>query len=232
MHLAVCIDHPANRKQMERLLKRASDKRASENAFYIDSYGNSTSLMHKLQLYDAYYIDMLNDSNSTLELVTELIKAGVHCPIILCPSEIDYKSQIYEDIFLSAYLDTQISFLPQPILPEQLEASISIIEKHLSSAVPKIELRDDRDTYYVEEDDILYAVCKKNNVFITLSDKRIVTILSSRDNFLSEMCFYTNYKWITPNVMINTVYIKKTGLLFLTMTDGKRFLKYSLHHKK
>ena len=46
MHIAVCDDNVADRKQLERLLKRESDKRAaSTGIIYTDSFGNSTSLL-------------------------------------------------------------------------------------------------------------------------------------------------------------------------------------------
>ena len=59
MHIAVCDDNVADRKQLERLLKRESDKRAaSTGIIYTDSFGNSTSLLSNPMQYDAFYIDM------------------------------------------------------------------------------------------------------------------------------------------------------------------------------
>ena len=41
MHVAICDDNVADRKHLERLLSRESDKRAgTTNILYIDSYGD------------------------------------------------------------------------------------------------------------------------------------------------------------------------------------------------
>lgn len=46
MHIAICDDNVADRKQLERLLKRESDKQYGiREPFYIDSYGNAEALM-------------------------------------------------------------------------------------------------------------------------------------------------------------------------------------------
>ena len=55
MHIAVCDDNVADRKQLERLLKRESDKRAaSTGIIYTDSFGNSTALLSNPMQYDAF----------------------------------------------------------------------------------------------------------------------------------------------------------------------------------
>ena len=44
MHLAVCDDHLVDRKQMERLLGRESDRRIhTTGVLYIDSFGSQES---------------------------------------------------------------------------------------------------------------------------------------------------------------------------------------------
>ena len=59
MHIAVCDDNIADRKQMERLLGRASDRRLhTTGVLYIDSYGNVEAVMRSPMLYDAFFIDM------------------------------------------------------------------------------------------------------------------------------------------------------------------------------
>ena len=66
MHIAVCDDNVADRKQLERLLKRESDKRAaSTGIIYTDSFGNSTALLSNPMQYDAFYIDMCLTEGTT-----------------------------------------------------------------------------------------------------------------------------------------------------------------------
>ena len=84
MHIAVCDDNVADRKQLERLLKRESDKRAaSTGIIYTDSFGNSTSLLSNPMQYDAFYIDMcLTEGITGTEVANALIAQGVNAPIV------------------------------------------------------------------------------------------------------------------------------------------------------
>ena len=48
MHVALCDDNTADRKQSERLLQRESLNRISVTGpLYVDSYGNAESLLNK-----------------------------------------------------------------------------------------------------------------------------------------------------------------------------------------
>ena len=99
MHIAVCDDNVADRKQLERLLKRESDKRAaSTGIIYTDSFGNSTSLLSNPMQYDAFYIDMcLTEGITGTEVANALIAQGVNAPIVMCCSKINYRAQSYPE---------------------------------------------------------------------------------------------------------------------------------------
>ena len=59
MHIAICDDNIADRKQLERLLGRESDKRKNiSGLFYADSFGDSAALMRRAVQYDLIFIDM------------------------------------------------------------------------------------------------------------------------------------------------------------------------------
>ena len=87
MHIAVCDDNVADRKQLERLLKRESDKRAaSTGIIYTDSFGNSTALLSNPMQYDAFYIDMcLTEGTTGTDVVNALTAQGTLTGlIVLC----------------------------------------------------------------------------------------------------------------------------------------------------
>ena len=86
MHIAICDDNVADRKQLERLLKRESDKRASTTGIlYADSYGNASALLANPMQYDAFYIDVCKTEGITgNEIVRQLLAKGVNSPIVLC----------------------------------------------------------------------------------------------------------------------------------------------------
>ena len=56
MHIAICDDNVADRKQLERLLGRESDKRKSDTGvFYTDSYGDCEVLGRNPMPYDLFF---------------------------------------------------------------------------------------------------------------------------------------------------------------------------------
>ena len=58
MHLAICDDHMADRKQMERLLGRESDRRLNTTGvLYVDSFGRKDSILVTPMIYDAIFMD-------------------------------------------------------------------------------------------------------------------------------------------------------------------------------
>ena len=102
MHVAICDDNGADRKQLERLLTRESEKRHNdEGTIYADSYGNATNLLANPLQYDAIFIDICRTPGVTVkEIVDKLLEKGVHAPIILCCSLINYREQEYpENVF-------------------------------------------------------------------------------------------------------------------------------------
>ena len=101
MHIAICDDNVADRKQLERLLKRESDKRAQNSGIlYVDSYGHPESLLTKSMQYDAFFIDICKTEGLTgIDVVTSLTGLGNAAPIILCSSLINYREyQLPEQI--------------------------------------------------------------------------------------------------------------------------------------
>lgn len=57
MHIALCDDNVADRKQFERLTKRESDRRAARDGIlYVDSFGNAEALLHNPMQYDVFML--------------------------------------------------------------------------------------------------------------------------------------------------------------------------------
>ena len=64
MHIAVCDDNIADRKQLERLLKRESDKRKNDSGLiYTDSFGDSEVLSRTPMQYDLFFVDLTEDNS-------------------------------------------------------------------------------------------------------------------------------------------------------------------------
>ena len=200
MHIAVCDDNVADRKQLERLLKRESDKRAaSTGIIYTDSFGNSTSLLSNPMQYDAFYIDMcLTEGTTGTDVVNALTAQGVNAPIILCCSKINYREQTYPE---------NVIFLDKPIKVAELAQSIDHALEIMAKAVPLIELREDEDTIYVTEPDILYAEEEGRNVIVTLKDGRTVKVATTAINLFSQIENHPTFFAPTVKFILNGRYI-------------------------
>lgn len=238
MHIAVCDDNVADRKQMERLLQRSSDRHASTTGvFYIDSYGNKNAIMRSPMLYDVFFIDMTDGPVNGFQLARELIDAGVTAPIVLCISSIDYRAIIEtacadkpEDVvensnhdILRRQLRNQILFLDKPILVARLEDMLNYALEVKANTVQTIELRGDHETLYVHEDEIMYVQKDGNFAHVVLTEDRQMDLLSTMGNFYSQLSPFMHFFPISEQVFVNVMFIKKVSLLKLSMTDGKHF---------
>ncbi|MBO5209903.1 MAG: LytTR family transcriptional regulator DNA-binding domain-containing protein [Lachnospiraceae bacterium] len=238
MHIAVCDDNVADRKQMERLLGRASDRRTSTTGvLYIDSYGNVDAVMRSPMLYDAFFIDMTSGPVNGFELARKLIDAGSTAPIILCTSTIDYRAvieaamaEVPEDAvelsnhsILRQQLHSQILYLDKPIKVAELDQRLDHAIACKAAAVPTIELRGEHETYYVHEDEIMYARKNAQYAHVTLTDNREVDILTTMANLFSQIKGFTHFIPVSEHTLINITFIKKISFFKLHMKDGHSF---------
>lgn len=238
MHIAVCDDNIADRKQMERLLGRASDRRLhTTGVLYIDSYGNVEAVLRSPMLYDAFFIDMTSGPVNGFQLARKLIDAGVVAPIVLCISTIDYPSvieaalaKVPEDVteasnhdILRRQLQKQILYLQKPIKANELDEMLDHAQHMKTETIPTIELRGEKETLYVHEDEILYAVKNGNYVHVTLTEERSLDLLSTLPNFYSQIAMFPHFIILSEHCLINAAFVEKLSLLKMTMKDGSSF---------
>lgn len=216
MHIALCDDNVADRKQFERLVKRESDRRAAKDGIlYVDSFGNADSLLTNPMQYDVFYIDMCKTPGITgADVATALREKGVNAPIVMCCSDINYREQGFSE---------DVIFLDKPIKADALSASIDHALKIMEQAVPLIELRLEKQTLYVTEPDILYAAERGRMLEVFLQDGRTIPLLDNAQNLFSQLEIYPMFFSPSMKVVLNGRYIKKLGFGKAVMTDGKSF---------
>ena len=223
MHIAICDDNGADRKQLERLLKRESDKRAdTTGVLYVDSYGNTQALLKNPLLYDIFYIDMCHTPGvSVFDIIEKLGQAGSLAPIVLCCSEKNYREQ---DFSAKAYSE-KIFFLDKPIKQEELSSTIDKTLELKQYAPTLIELRDEDGTIYVKEEEILYAIAKGKAILVTMKDGSTKSVRTELHNLYSQ--WSANHDSFLPpmaNYILNCRYITKMTLTGAQMIDGKKFM--------
>lgn len=216
MHIAVCDDNVADRKQLERLLKRESDKRASASEIlYTDSFGNAKALLANPMQYDVFYIDICNTDEITgKEVVDALIAQGVNAPIVMCSSKVNYREQRFP---------SNIIFLDKPIKVADLSTSIDHAIEIKSKALPLIELREEKNTVYVTEPDICYAVEEGRTLMVQLIDGRRIHMTTSAFNFFPQIESHPSFFAPTAKLIINGRHISKIGFRKIEMSDGAAF---------
>ena len=127
MHLAICDDHMADRKQMERLLGRESDRRLNTTGvLYVDSFGSKESILTTPMIYDAIFMDMTEDGCDAVELSHMLRADGTDVPIVFCCDKVDYRK--------SKNLPDNALFLDKPIVVAELTEMID--HHHLPDGRP------------------------------------------------------------------------------------------------
>lgn len=217
MHIAICDDNIADRKQLERLLKRESDKRMSTTGlFYSDSFGSSNILSRNHMQYDLFFIDMVTEEPDGLTFALELIKSGVHAPIVLCSSKINYPEKASR---LTSCPDN-LMYLEKPIKTAELSDILDKAAALQAKKVPTIELRSETDTYYVTENDIVYAITAGSYIHVFLKDGSKIPILTDMYNFYDQIYMYSHIVMINAHSLFNITYMKKYSPFKVTLKNG------------
>jgi CheY-like chemotaxis protein len=221
MHIAVCDDNIADRKQTERLLGRQSDRIFKETGerIYIDSYGNVEALMHYPQMYDGLFVDMVQEEPTGFEVAKLLVQNGVTRPIILLVSSVDYRKQA-QDSDLKA---DNILFMDKPIKVAEITAMVDEIKKAQGDPVKALELRGQSGTVYVKNDDIVCVRKKGPELDIFLSDGRTVSLIDDIYNFYDQCVIFPQICPISETGLINVNHIRKSSLFSVTMDNNETF---------
>lgn len=214
MHLAICDDHIADRKQMERLLDRESQRRASTTGiFYVDSYGSENSILSTPMIYDAIFMDMTEDGADAVKIANELRKAGTLIPIVFCCQKVNYR--------LSDRLPDNVLFLDKPIQTAALAAVIDELLILVSRREKRLEFRNMSDTFYLLEKELLYARPRDGiHMTIHLTDGQERIAEASFENFCAALCDSDSFIALANKTVINMLYIRDISLFKVMLTDG------------
>ena len=228
MHLAVCDDNIADRKQTERLLGRQSDRifRETGERIYIDSYGNVEAFMQRPQMYHGLFVDMVSGETDGFEVLKMLLAAGVVRPIIMCSSSIDYRQKADQ----AGITAENIYYLDKPLKVAELTGMIDIIKKLSGRAVPTIELRGQNETVYAKGDDIICVQREKSELHIRMTEGRGITIIENIINFYDQCHIFPELAPVNDNAIINVNHIQNTSFGRVVMDNGDT-LKVSFSYR-
>lgn len=163
MYIAVCDDNVADRKHLERLLSRESDKRAGTPfILYVDSYSTRESLMENPLKYNLFIIDMTATPTIAKETVLELKRLKVSAPIVMFISTIDYSQD--KD------LPEDIVFMHKPYIPDPLPEILKLGDQNVFGEVVTVTFKINGIKQMIPVQDIYYAMAEGENTRIVLDD--------------------------------------------------------------
>ena len=220
MHVAICDDNIADRKQMERLLGRESDKLAKDNVIlYIDSYGNPEALLSAQMHYGVYFIDLTfsqldGKPVNGLDLARMLRETGIDSTIFLCCGQIDYHTM---------ELAPRIFCIDKPIRVQELSHAIQQAADELATLVPRIEFRTiSHGTFYASYEEILYfhelSDCQST---LYLTDGRSIQVPEHVKNlYLNIQPAHPDLLAVSLKFALNPQHLQSAGLTTITFTNG------------
>lgn len=216
MHIALCDDNVADRKQFERLIGREADRRPDrQGGLFLDSFGSADSLLSNPMQYDVFFLDLCHTRGVTgSDVARALLEKGITAPIVLCCSGIDYRGEAFSG---------NVLFMEKPIKADELTASLDHAQVILEQAVPLIEFRVEEKTCYLTEPDILYAIEKGGMVEIHLKDRENLSILDNAKNLFSQLQHFPVFYCPTKKVILNGRYVTRVGRLKVEVSDGSSF---------
>ncbi len=224
MHIAICDDNIADRKQTERLMKREADRMISSgDPMYIDSFGNSEALLKTPMQYDAFLIDIRNTEGVTsADVLFALRKKGVSSPIcIIYPREDDsFFDRKDQDI----KYPTETLFLGKPLRPAELHETLLKLKRLAGSLAPSIELRGEFETNYVSEEEIISVSPYGNKARVTLTENREKIINGDAYTLFMEIT-KEHDMFVMPslNTVINLDYVDHIRFGTIYLTNGQKF---------
>ena len=224
MHIAICDDNIADRKQTERLMKREADRMISMgDTMYIDSFGNSEALLKTPMQYDAFLIDIRNTEGVTsADVLFALRSKGVSAPIcIIYPRQdesfFDRKEQDIK-------YPSETLFLGKPLRPAELHETILKLKRLALNLSPSIELRGEFETNYVSEDEIISVSQYGIKAKVTLTENREKIISGDAYTLFMEIT-KEHDMFVMPslNTVINLDYADHIHFGTIYLTNGQKF---------
>ena len=215
LHIALCDSNPGDRRHMERLLERESDKRINTTGgFYVDTFGSIEAILKAALVYDVYFIDSDIPLSDSYTIALAIRKKGIITPIVFCSSNVDYRT--YEPLENTLFID-------KPIDTGELAGLLDgIIEKKKEEFIPTIELRSNYEAYYVTEPDVLYFEGGGYSLTVYFKDGSSRQATTTLEILREDLSNYDSFFWVNKKTILNVRYIESFHFYGVIMTNGKR----------
>ncbi len=217
MHIAICDDNIADRKHLERLLSRESDKRqGTPNLLYVDSYGDWDNFFHNPFLYDMFFIDMVSKPDLAKKMVLKLREMDIDAPIVMYSSKIDYESV--------PGLPEDIVFMKKPYIPDPLPELLKLGDAHVIGHIETIPLHCPEDIHAIAIRDIFYVYTTKENRFmLCMKNGSLIEIGEDIGAIQQALAPYHEFTRISKKVIVNMKLVTLITPFSIMMQDYREF---------
>ncbi len=225
MHIAICDDNVADRRHLERLLSRESDKRmGTPNLLYVDSYGDKEHFLFRPLMYDMVFMDMSATPTLTAEIIADITEMGFKAPLILYSSTVDYTKL--------PNLPEYVIHQKKPYIPDPLPKLLALGDTHLHGHIETLPIHcPDGTKHYLPVQDILYYVSDNLTHTVYLKDGTQMTLTDEAGDFQHLTEPYREFFRIDTNTILNLRHVIGSTPISVTMQDGRKFhiplLQYS-----
>lgn len=218
IYVALFDTNFADRKHMERLLDRESDKRADSCAIYTTTFGSAETLLNSQRIYDAYFLDIPQEPYSAYDLAKDMRLKDIASPIIFLCSSMNYR-ECGRELSNTFFMDKPVLVADLSVMVEQ------VLQQKAENYVPAIEIRDITKTHYLTEREIVYCenIKRTRNITIHLQDGSTMFTENDIDNFLSELEPLGQFFMANNNIIVNARYVEKTTFFKVYLKNGKSF---------
>lgn len=220
--IAILDDDPADRKQSERLLSRERDARVRQNeVIYFDTYGSREAILPYCTKYDLFLIDISHSSPDGFMTAVDLTHHGAAGRMVLASSTIDYRSRYKEH--------EDFIFIEKPLYQRHISELVDIATEHRQKQVPRLEIRGEKDTIYVTQDEILYLKEQKYYTIVALTGDRTFHMSGGLGKICRELS-PDRFIYIDNKTIINTAHVASHEKNTFRMSDGA-VIRFSIFNK-
>lgn len=215
MHVAVCDDNVADRKHIERLLSRESDKRVgTPNILYVDSYGDKEHFLINPLKYNIIFMDMCSKPGIVEEIIEQLGKMGYHAPLVLYSSKIDYTA--------IPNLPDYVIHAKKPYIPDPLPEYLKLGDANVIGNVITIQIHKNSILNSIPKDSIMYAIEAEHGSRLYLLDGKFTDVDETISELRKLLEPYEEFERVNKKTIANFKFVSAIMPFTIMMQDYKQ----------
>lgn len=225
MHVAICDDNVADRRHMERLLSRESDKRAgTPNILYIDSYGNKDHFLINPLKYNLIFMDMCSEPGIVEEILAQLDIMGFHAPLVLYSSGIDYTA--------IPNLPDYVVHARKPYVPDPLPEYLALGDQNVIEHIVTVSVHRNAVLIHIPKASIMYAIQEGGGSRLYLADGKSADIDENISELRKLLNPYEEFDMVNKESIANFQFVTEIMPLSVLMQDRRKIEISPFKHKE